>query len=131
MNKILSIDYGRKRIGLAQSDNNLSIAFPIQTITSQNSDKLFEILLDKLSSIKPDLILIGYPLGNDFKPTQMSIEVDEFIKKLSSFINIEIIKWNEVGTSKIAMQNLRSTKNRNIDSESARIILQEYLDFKK
>jgi len=82
--------------------------------------------------MSPKELLIGYPLGIDLKPTQMSIEVDKFISELEIEIKLKIIKWNEVGTSKIAQSNLRAKGNKkgNIDSESARIILQEYLDFK-
>lgn len=131
MGKILAVDYGRKRIGLALSDEDEFLAFTINSLTAQEFPKLFELLKRKILEINPVKLVIGYPLGIDLKPTQMSNEVDNFIKDLTEFTKVEIIRWNEVGTSKIAQKNIRNSRNKSIDSESARIILQEYLDFKR
>jgi len=132
MGKILAIDYGRKRIGLALSDEDEFLAFAINNVTAQHQAKLFSLLLKRIIELNPTELLVGHPLGIDLKPTQMSLEVEEFIKKLEEqFKSLKITKWNEVGTSKMAQSNQRHKSNKNIDSESARIILQEYLDFKK
>ena len=131
MSKILAIDYGRKRIGLALSDEDEFIAFTINPVSAENFTKLFQLLLKRIKESNPSTLLVGYPLGIDLKPTQMSIEVDQFIEKLKENFNIPIEKWNEVGTSKLAQKNIKNSRNKSIDSESARIILQEYLDFKK
>lgn len=131
MSKILAIDYGRKRIGLALSDEDEFIAFTINPVSAENFTKLFQLLLKRIKEANPSTLLVGYPLGIDLKPTQMSIEVDQFIEKLKENFNFPIEKWNEVGTSKLAQKNIKNSRNKSIDSESARIILQEYLDFKK
>ena len=131
MSKILAIDYGRKRIGLALSDEDEFIAFTINPVSAENFTKLFQLLLKRIKESNPSTLLVGYPLGIDLKPTQMSIEVDQFIEKLKENFNFPIEKWNEVGTSKLAQKNIKNSRNKSIDSESARIILQEYLDFKK
>ena len=131
MGKILAIDYGRKRMGIALADNDLKLAFALNSITSPDLKKLFSLVLSKIEEIKPNQILVGYPLGLDQKPTQMSNEIDSFISNLQNATAIEVVRWNEVGTSKIAMNNIRSSRNKSIDSEAARIILQEYLDFNK
>jgi len=131
MSKILAVDYGRKRIGLALSDDTEFIAFTINPLSEPTPIRLFNALVKKITEINPSALVIGYPLGIDLKPTQMSIEVDEFISRLTEHTKAEIIKWNEVGTSKLAQKNIKNSRNKSIDSESARIILQEFLDFKK
>ncbi len=131
MGKILSIDYGRKRIGLALSDEDEFIAFTLRAVTAGTKDRLIALLYNKIKELKPSEILVGLPLGIDLKPTQMSLEVEEFVADLLNEFKLPITKWNEVGTSKLASKNLRVSKKSDVDSESARIILQEYLDFKK
>ena len=129
MGKVLSIDYGRKRIGVAVSDEENIFAFSEPVITDTIWSKLYSKLLATIKFHKPTKIVIGYPLGLDMKPTQMSLEVDHFIENLKQEFAIEILKWNEVGTSQLASINFRHKKTQAIDSESARIILKEYLDY--
>lgn len=131
MAKILAVDYGRKRIGLALSDDDEFLAFRITHLSANTFDRLFALLVKKIIEVNPKILVVGYPLGIDLKPTQMSLEVDEFIKALMENTKAQIVRWNEVGTSKMAQKNIRTSTNKSIDSESARIILQEYLDFKK
>jgi putative holliday junction resolvase len=119
MGVLLGIDYGRRRVGLAISDESESIAQGIDAVLRDKQNKFF---------IK---LIIGIPLGYNGKPTQMSNEVVEFASDLKELSGIEYVMWNETSTSEIARFNLRDTGKYNIDSEAARIILQEYLDFKK
>lgn len=127
MPKIISIDFGLKRVGLAEAD---SIAFPLEAITYNEYTKLLELLTSLIKANSYEKILIGLPLGYDEKETEMSKKVRLFSEDLEESLGegYEIIFWNEVLTSELAKQNLQGMK-KSIDSESARIILQEYLDF--
>ena len=128
MLKIISIDFGSKRVGLAEADDNL-IAFAIDPISYTDYKKLLSELATLIALEAYSKILIGLPLGYEYKETEMSKMVRSFAKDLNKELgeDHEIIFWNEVLTSEIAKKNLKGIK-KSIDSEAARIILQEYLD---
>lgn len=131
MGRVLAIDYGRKRIGLALSDETQTIAQSIQRIDVP--DEPADFVVQELKQLAKDndiqLILVGLPLGLDEKPTQMSQEVESFVAKITPTLQIECKLWNETSTSELAKMNLKGNIKERIDSEAARIMLQEYLDF--
>jgi putative holliday junction resolvase len=131
MGVLLGIDYGRRRVGLAISDESESIAQGIDAVLRDKQNKFLQELLEIIKTRAIIKLIIGIPLGYNGKPTQMSNEVVEFASDLKELSGIEYVMWNETSTSEIARFNLRDTGKYNIDSEAARIILQEYLDFKK
>lgn len=133
--KILSIDYGDKRIGLAISDENEKLAsrfLTLENISQKRSiAEIKKIILEK----NIQKIIIGIPIGLKGESAQTQ-NIKEFSAKLSENINIPITGVNEVFTSKMAKENLLQTgvKSKDIrkviDQEAARIILQDYLDRK-
>ena len=132
--RLIGIDVGKKRVGIAQTDLLKTIASPVGTFSPQNA--LMEI--EKITENEPiEKFVIGWPLslqGEEGSATQM---VDEFIKKLHhSFPNIEITKIDERYTSNRAVDLMieagvpkkkRREKGR-VDRIAAAIILQNYLD---
>jgi len=127
---IISFDFGTKRLGVAVSDDSERIAVtsnPIIYKTDAELHKGLEVLFAKHA---PKHVVIGIPLGYEDKPTQMSNTVKEFANLIKTKYNKEVILWNEVMTSVAASQFVKKDKSGKLDSESARIILQEYLDFK-
>lgn len=132
--KVLAIDYGEKRIGLAISDELGLIAAPMPVLEVKS-------LADAVSKVhliankqRVDRILIGLALGMDRAETQQSIRTRYFAQSLRTSNNIKIDFWNESFSTHQAKSDKRgrtSKKKRNIDSEAARIILQEYLNAKK
>jgi len=137
MGRVLGIDYGSKRIGLALSDPTNILASPLPTIPNDN--KAIEKILDIINKNDVSEIVIGYPLNMNGTKSKICDEVDKFISKLSSRTDKRIIKRDERLTSYIAQQQIlesvKSKKKRQdkslLDQFSARIILQEYLDEKK
>lgn len=131
--KILSIDYGDKRIGLAISDENGKLASRFLTVENISLKNLAEELAGITMRENIRKIIIGVPIG--FKRESKQTEKTRlFINELKQKINLPIIEVNEVFTSKMAEENLRNAGVRGlelkslIDQEAARIILQEYLD---
>jgi putative Holliday junction resolvase len=132
--RILGIDFGLKRIGLALSDPLLIFSYPFKTIKNDNSLwKNLELIL-KEKNVKK--IILGYPLKEDRTKTDVTEEVLKFKKSLSGRFNGEVILWDESYTSEMAKQIViksvtKKSKRREkglIDQNSAAIILQEYLD---
>ncbi len=122
--KILAVDYGKKYIGLAVSDEMELVATTLpyfQTKTEQDKLKKITALI---KTINPRLIVLGLPQRG-----QIYDEVQKFGKQIKESSNTDILYWNEDYTSKQAEQgrSIKFKKGKS-HSESARIILQEYLD---
>jgi putative pre-16S rRNA nuclease len=132
--RILGIDFGLKRIGLALTDPLLIFSYPYTTISNDTSawDNLKLIIEEK--NVKK--IILGYPLLNNKSQKNVAGKVMEFKKKLSSRFKLEVILWDESYTSELARQIViksvsKKSKRRDkglLDQNSAAIILQEYLD---
>lgn len=134
MGRILGIDYGNKKIGLAVTDPLQIFAFPLNTI---NSDKFDDFLTDYLKSEVVDAFVIGYPVQMNNKPSESVIFINPFIKKLKkTYPGKHIHLIDERFTSQMAMRSMidggvkkkgRQDKSM-VDKISASIILQSFLD---
>lgn len=132
--KVIAIDYGTKRIGLAISDATGLIARPMPLLKVKNFSDAVGKVLQIIKRQNAETVVLGLPLSEKREETQQSIQVRYFAQALKISNGIEIIFWNELFSSRDAMDNIvKGTKKKkaNIDSEAARLILQEYLDFKR
>lgn len=134
MSKIVSIDYGTKRVGVAISDLSRKIAFALDTI---NNELIISYLQDLLTKEKISTIVVGSPKNLVNKDNDISKEVNSFINTLSQkFSHINIEKYDERFTSVIAKKiilssgiNKKKRKNKSlVDKVSSTIILQDYLE---
>lgn len=134
MSRILAIDYGKKRTGLAVTDPMRIIASGLQTV---ETDKLFEFLKDYFSKEKIEIVIIGEPRQMDGTPSESAAMIDVFVAKFTTeFPNIKIERMDERFTSKMALQSLvdsgvKKKKRQDkglLDEISATIILQDYLN---
>jgi putative Holliday junction resolvase len=137
MGRILAIDYGLKRCGVAISDP-LKIIANAYNVYSPNEiiQELEKIIKEK----EIDAIVVGYPINMKGEKTSTTLLVDKFIDELKKkFPNIAIEKLDERLTSKMAQQTLilagtkksDRQKKSNTDLISATILLQNYLDMKR
>ena len=136
MSRILGIDYGQVRTGIAISDELQITAQGLETIVSNGSDK---VLLRRIAEIvdeyKVDKIVIGNPINLDGTESERSIITDKFVHKLKSRFNkIEIINIDERLTTVEAHRtmNFLNVKNREkknlVDTVAATYILETYLN---
>ncbi len=131
--KVLGIDYGTKKIGLAISDDTNIIAMPLNVIDC--NENVFEKIKDIIKNNKVEKIVVGLPItlsGNKGKRVQ---ETEEFIKKLKETVNISIVEWDERLSTRFSERILNSAnvkgrkkKKKVIDKIAATFILQGYLD---
>lgn len=133
MPRILCIDYGKKRSGIAVTDPLQIIATGLETV---DSSSLIYWLKQYCAVEEVCLVLIGYPLALDGSATDATPLVDKWLKNFKQvFPNLPIEQIDEQYTSKMASAALiemgMKKKNRqikgNIDLLSATIMLQEYL----
>ncbi len=131
--RVLGIDYGDRRIGLAISDREEKLASRFLTVENRTLKKSIETIKNIIAKENIEKIIIGLPVGLKTESEQTA-KTRLFIKKLKQKINLPIIEANEVFTSKMAEENLfnagvkREEIKSIIDQEAARIILQDYLD---
>ncbi|MBW6440552.1 Holliday junction resolvase RuvX [Patescibacteria group bacterium] len=131
--KILAIDYGDRKIGLAISDIDQKLASRFLTLENKSIISSAEKIKEIISENNVTEIVIGIPIGSKTKSEQEQ-KTNIFIDTLSQDLDISITTMNEVYTSKMAEENLlnagvkREDFREVIDQEAARIILQDYLD---
>lgn len=135
--KIISIDYGLARIGLAISDDRGILAFPIGMIQGfKNLQKNVAAVLKALEGRVFAEVVVGLPLLMNGKDSAMTLEVREFAKLLEEALNKKVILWDERLTSKEVEKRLieggvrRKDRTDKTDALAATLILQSYLDTK-
>jgi putative Holliday junction resolvase len=136
MARILAIDYGKKRSGIAVTDPMQIIAHPLDTIDTKILIKFLENYIPAEDVIE---IVIGYPKHLDNTDADIVPEIKNLAKKIAKkFPKINIEFYDERYTSKRAMQSMIQAgikkkdrrKKGNIDKIAATIILQDYLETK-
>ena len=137
MDRIIGIDYGRARVGVAVSDPLGIFASPLETVPSA---KIIEYLQKYASAETVIKFVVGYPLNLNGAPAQAAADVDAFLKQLQkAFPETPVALEDERFTSVLAHRERiddgmkksdRRDKN-SVDKISAAIILQSYLDKKK
>lgn len=134
MNRIIGLDIGEKRIGLAISDALNIIATPVSTLAPND---IYLELQDLVTKYSVSILVIGYPINLDGNSTDGTIFADRFINNIKEQLpEIRICKVDERYTSKIAKKQLiesgiKRKKRQNkslVDQMSAAIILQDYLN---
>ncbi|MGY8918867.1 MAG: Holliday junction resolvase RuvX [Flavobacteriales bacterium] len=137
MPRILSIDFGSKRCGIAVTDESQIIASGLNTVITEN---LIDFLKDYFKNEEVELVVVGLP--KNMKNVESLIEplILKYIKIINdNFPLLSIERFDERFTSKIAFQamidgGLKKKKRKNketIDMVSATIILQDYLHSRK
>lgn len=137
MGRILALDYGSKRTGVAITDELQLIASGLTTVATS---ELMDFLKKYIASEKVELVLVGEPKQKDGTHSNIEEEIQKFLKKFSEvFPDLAVKRVDERYTSKMAFQTmidsgLKKKQRQNkalVDEISATIILQEYLYNKK
>ena len=134
--KILALDVGTKRIGLAVSDDLLITAQGMDTIECSGPDKDMERIASIVEENRADEIVVGLPLNMNGTESKKTKEVLAFVERLILRLKIPVKTWDERLTSVQADRALLEAdmsrrKRRNLsDMLAAQFILQSYLDSK-
>jgi putative Holliday junction resolvase len=133
MPRILGVDYGRARVGLAVSDEGKILSRPLCVI--ENGRLVFEKLKTAIAPLLPiETVVIGLPLHLNGKESPMSGEVRQFAEKLKEALSLSVIFWDERLTSALADRTLkeaglnRKKRAELEDKVAASLMLQSYLD---
>lgn len=134
MGRILAIDYGKKRVGIAVTDELKMIANGLTTIHAKDT---IQFLKDYIAKENVETIVVGEPKTMSNKASDASVFIEPFVKQLRKTITtVEIVRYDERFTSKIAFQTMidaglgkKQRQNKElVDTISATLILQSYLE---
>ncbi|WP_338792476.1 Holliday junction resolvase RuvX [Bernardetia sp. MNP-M8] len=134
MGRLLAIDYGQKRVGLAVTDSEKIIATALETVAEK---EVLEYLKNYIETEPVEVFVLGMPKKLDNSPSSNAAAVVKFQKKLETlFPDIPIALEDERFTSSLALDAMisggMSKKNRrnksNVDKISAVLILQTYME---
>jgi putative Holliday junction resolvase len=133
MSRILAIDWGERRIGMAISDPLGITAQGLPTIDTKKTEDVIAFIKDLIEDKQVNKVVVGMPKNMDGSVGFKGREVEKFIRKLAQRIKVEIISWDERLTTVSSLRSMREmgTKQREkktIDRISATLILQNYLD---
>jgi putative Holliday junction resolvase len=132
--RILALDHGTKRIGIALSDELKMIAQPLEYVLTEPIADFFVRLKEIIREKEVELILIGMPRNMDGSYGPAALKVQEFIAVLKDKVAIPIQTWDERLTSAQAQRFLiqggvrRQDRKQKVDKTAAAILLQSYLD---
>ncbi|MDH4262609.1 MAG: Holliday junction resolvase RuvX [Spirochaetia bacterium] len=140
MGRILAIDYGRKKIGMAVTDESQLVISSLDQIINDSS--LWNSISDILKEYNPDIIILGFPYAYLEQQTNLQKEILTFKNKLASMGSFNIILQDESYTSREAGQIYVKNKGgkktspkkykerkQKIDSLAAHLLLRTYLQF--
>ena len=134
MSRVLALDYGDSKIGVAISDPMRIIAKPIKVIKNSNFNNVLKEINNIIIEFKIKEILIGLPITLKNKKSLQTEKVIKFIDLLKENIELPIHSYDERLTSKMAIKSLilqgvkTGHNKKDIDKTAAAIFLQNYLD---
>jgi len=136
--KLLGIDYGSKKVGIAVSDDGATLAFPRKIIANDN--KLFDELKSLINEEKIDAIVFGESVNQEGEDNPIMVDIQKFKELLDRELKLPMFMQKESFTSVHAQQPIKSEKpkarktkkavKKDDDQSAAALILQRYLDKK-
>ncbi len=135
--KILAIDLGDARTGLAVCDPLEMLASPLEVVTMHNREKLADYITGKAKEQRAELVVLGHPINMNGTLGPRSELVKEFAEMLKPLLAVPLVLWDERSTTVSATQILNETNVRGqkrkavIDAVAAVIILDNYLAYRK
>lgn len=132
--RILALDPGTKRIGVAVSDELKMIATPLEYIPAEPLAGFLDRLKELLREKEVELILVGMPRNMDGSYGPAALQVQAFVAVLKDTIAVPVKTWDERLTSAMANRFLvqgrvrRDQRKEKVDKTAAAILLQGYLD---
>ena len=132
--RILALDHGTRRIGVAISDELQMIAQPLEYIAAEPFAEFLTRLRELLTEKEVELILVGLPRNMDGSYGPAALKVQDFVAALRNAVTVPIKTWDErltsVQANRILIEgNVRRDKRKlKVDKMAAAILLQGYLD---
>jgi len=134
VNRVLGVDLGQARTGVALSDELRMLAHPLETIENSSAEKVARRVRQIVAEKEVDCVVVGLPRHMNGSLGPAAEKAQQFVEKLRSLISCEVVTWDERLSTVAAERALRDAgrktrETRGIrDQVAAQIILQSYLD---
>ena len=134
MGRILGIDYGTVRTGIALSDPLHMLATPHSVLDATRPKEVLASVVSLCKENDVECVVLGWPLNMDGSPGRLTESIQKFSDTLAEVIDIPIVTWDERLTTVTAEQGMiaagtkRKRKKELVDQLAAQIMLQHYLD---
>jgi putative pre-16S rRNA nuclease len=134
MSKVLGVDFGDRRTGIAISDETRVIAFPRETLECPRLEQAAAAVARLAESEAVSDIVVGYPLNMNGSEGPRTVRTDQFMAEVAKRTSIPQHKWDERLSTKIAESVLieagtrREDRRKVVDKLAAQVILQSWLD---
>ena len=131
---ILCFDYGDKRTGIAVAYKGTSVAVPVRTVGTEKL-KDYDYLNNLIKEKDAGIVVVGEPLSLDGGETESTRKARDFAKSVEELTGIEVVLFDERLTTKVSERGIGDKRDGNlfkpkdINSASAVIILQGYIDY--
>ena len=135
--KIMAVDYGDSRTGLAMCDKGEVLASPLYTINMKDFDRCLEMTAEAARENKAELIVVGNPINMNGTEGPRSEKCRLFADRLKELVGVDVRMWDERSSTVTAIGlmndvNKRGKKRKEVlDSAAAAVILESYLAWRK
>jgi len=131
--RTLGVDFGLKRVGLAMTDPDGSMAFPLETIQREGRDELFARIVAVVEREFVENIVVGWPAPAEGRDSLTARQTVNFARSLARRVAVPVLLMDETLSSESAMDDLRaagvkpSKRKAVLDQRAAVLILESYL----
>ena len=135
--KIMAVDYGDTRTGIAVSDKTEFLASPVGTIVEKRFDECVKKVVDMAKQQQAEAIVVGYPKNMNGTIGPRAEKCDLFAQKIREQVDVEVTLWDERSTTVSAHNILNETNTRGkkrkevIDTVAACLILESFMAYRK
>jgi len=131
--RVLALDPGERRVGIAISDPTGALARPLQTLARRSKEEDFSAIAALVAEHGVGLVVIGQPLSLDGAEGPQARRVARYALALADCLSVPVVSWDERFTTSeardIMRQNRRKKRDKaDLDAVAAAVILQSYLD---
>ncbi len=135
--KIMAVDYGDSRTGLAMCDKGEILASPLYTINMKDFDKCLEMTAQAAKENRAELIVVGNPINMNGTEGPRSEKCRLFADRLKELVSVDVVMWDERSSTVTAIGymndvNKRGKKRKEVlDSAAAAVILEGFLAYRR
>lgn len=133
--RIMALDYGDQRIGIAMTDLLQMLASPYDIYHRKHTEEDFEFFVNLIKKEQVETIVMGLPLNPEGEEQEIAGKVRDFAEKLKNLSNCNLVYWDERMSSVTAEEILKrrekdwKKRKQQLDMYAAMVILQDYLDY--
>lgn len=135
--RILAVDFGETRTGIAISDSMEMLASPYGIITERDNERAVEQIAGAVKELRAESVVVGLPVNMDGSEGERAQKCRGIAAMLRERVDVPVDLWDERGSTKTATYYMNETdtrgkkRKRTLDAAAAAVILQSYLDYRR